>query len=462
MLVNPAGVVFGPGSQLNVGGITASTLAISDADFLDGDDYHFRGNATASKVLNRGKLNANGGIVALIAPVVENEGVIDAPRGAAVLAGRRVGHPGLHGRRAAFRHRGKSTLDALAENKGLIRADEGRVILAANAAHDLLSGAVNNTGVIEAREITRKGGRILLTGAAVTNKDRLFSERIELAGDLIINDGEISANGEGIEGGGAIGMEASRAIINTGRVSATGKTGGRIRVATRNGIDAGEWDASGEDAGGDIHIRASGNWEQTAAGRMDASAAAGDGGTIRVTAEKGLWLSGTLDASGGAPENARGNARGGDISLTADTLTLAGAHLHADGATDGGRIRAGGGWQGKDTDLPNARKTRVTASTELTANAGTSGDGGTVVIWSEETTTFAGAIAATGGRSGGDGGRAEVSSHDKLGFTGDADLSAHAGARRKLLLDPKNIVIDDSTPSAYEVIPLTYARPQGR
>ena len=107
MLVNPAGVVFGPGSQLNVGGITASTLAISDADFLDGDDYHFRGNATASKVLNRGKLNANGGIVALIAPVVENEGVIDAPRGAAVLAGRRVGHPGLHGRRAAFRHRGK-------------------------------------------------------------------------------------------------------------------------------------------------------------------------------------------------------------------------------------------------------------------------------------------------------------------------------------------------------------------
>nr|VFK40881.1 MAG: hypothetical protein BECKSD772F_GA0070984_10775 [Candidatus Kentron sp. SD] len=356
----------------------------------------------------------------------------------------------------------KSTLDALAENKGLIRADEGRVILAANAAHDLLSGAVNNTGVIEAREITRKGGRILLTGAAVTNKDRLFSERIELAGDLIINDGEISANGEGIEGGGAIGMEASRAIINTGRVSATGKTGGRIRVATRNGIDAGEWDASGEDAGGDIHIRASGNWEQTAAGRMDASAAAGDGGTIRVTAEKGLWLSGTLDASGGAPENARGNARGGDISLTADTLTLAGAHLHADGATDGGRIRAGGGWQGKDTDLPNARKTRVTASTELTANAGTSGDGGTVVIWSEETTTFAGAIAATGGRSGGDGGRAEVSSHDKLGFTGDADLSAHAGARRKLLLDPKNIVIDDSTPSAYEVIPLTYARPQGR
>ena len=168
----------------------------------------------------------------------------------------------------------------------------------------------------------------------------------------------------------------------------------------------------------------------------------------------------TLDASGGAPENARGNARGGDISLTADTLTLAGAHLHADGATGGGRIRAGGGWQGKDTDLPNARKTRVTASTDLTANAGTSGDGGTVVIWSEETTTFAGAIAATGGRSGGDGGRAEVSSHDKLGFTGDADLSAHAGARGKLLLDPKNIVIDDSTPSAYEVIPLTYASPK--
>lgn len=172
MLVNPAGVVFGPGSQLNVGGITASTLAISDADFLDGDDkYHFRGNAGAGGILNRGAITTeSGGVVALVAPVVRNEGEIRTPQGATALAAGESVTLDFTGDGLLSVTVEKSTLDALAENKGLIRADEGRVILAANAAHDLLSGAVNNSGVIEARGITRKGGRILLEGGPLPIK----------------------------------------------------------------------------------------------------------------------------------------------------------------------------------------------------------------------------------------------------------------------------------------------------
>ena len=457
MLVNPSGVVFGQGSQINVGGITASTLAITDSDFLAGN-YRFAGGATAGEVLNQGAINtAANGVVALIAPVVRNEGTINTPRGATALAAGEAVTVDFTGDGLITVTVDKARIDALAENKGLIRADQGLVVLTAGAVRDVLSGAVNNEGVIEARGLTRdEGGRILLTGGAIGNRgDRsaLSADNVELAAGRIVNEGVLSANGRRADGtgeGGTIRIEATQSLLNTGKITATGETGGRIDVDTGNGIDGGQWDVSGEAAGGEIDVAASGSWEQTAAGGMNASGGLGDGGNIRVTAEEGLWLSGSLDASG---------AEGGSISVTASTLTLAGSQLHADGAGSGGRIRVGGGWQGGDADLANARETRVSASTTLTANAGEQGDGGVVVVWSEEMTAFAGVIEAMGGKTAGDGGQAEVSSHDRFSFTGDADLSAVSGAPGTLLLDPKNIVIDD-TLSMYNLFPLTYVTPQ--
>ena len=40
-IVNPNGIVFGRGSQVNVGGLVASTLSITDSDFMAGR-YHFK------------------------------------------------------------------------------------------------------------------------------------------------------------------------------------------------------------------------------------------------------------------------------------------------------------------------------------------------------------------------------------------------------------------------------------
>ncbi|MDE8346925.1 MAG: filamentous hemagglutinin N-terminal domain-containing protein, partial [Acidocella sp.] len=61
-LVNPNGVYFAPGAQVNVGGLIASTLAISNHDFMAGD-YHFTGTSSAS-VVNFGKIKTfNGGYV---------------------------------------------------------------------------------------------------------------------------------------------------------------------------------------------------------------------------------------------------------------------------------------------------------------------------------------------------------------------------------------------------------------
>jgi filamentous hemagglutinin family protein len=67
-ILNPNGVLFGAGSQVNVGGLVASTLSMSNADFMDGK-HVFTGSGGSGSVVNQGTLNAApGGYLALLAP----------------------------------------------------------------------------------------------------------------------------------------------------------------------------------------------------------------------------------------------------------------------------------------------------------------------------------------------------------------------------------------------------------
>ena len=75
----------------------------------------------------------------------------------------------------------------------------------------------------------------------------------------------------------------------------------------------------------------------------------------------------------------------------------------------------------------------------------TSGNGGTIVAWSDGETRFAGALSARGGPAGGDGGFVEVSGKRELAFTGGVDVAATAGKGGKLLLDPEFLVVDAAT-----------------
>ena len=80
-LVNPTGILFAPGAQVSVGGLVASSLAITNSDFLAGR-YQFSGSG--GNVSNAGTINAaRGGYVLLAAPAVSNSGAISAEAGAA-------------------------------------------------------------------------------------------------------------------------------------------------------------------------------------------------------------------------------------------------------------------------------------------------------------------------------------------------------------------------------------------
>ena len=88
--------------------------------------------------------------------------------------------------------------------------------------------------------------------------------------------------------------------------------------------------------------------------------------------------------------------------------------------------------------MPRAPSTR-----QRTVN----GNGGKVVVWSDQLISFAGLIKATGGALGGNGGFVETSSHGVLSYTGTADVSAAAGTFGTLLLDPFNVTITSGTGS---------------
>lgn len=156
----------------------------------------------------------------------------------------------------------------------------------------------------------------------------------------------------------------------------------------------------------------------------------------------GGGLGGAVKITGTVATTAR-KMTGGAVTITGQDITLEGATIDVTGRTGGGTIHIGGGRQGEGP-LQHADTLTVDATTAIRADATTAGNGGDVVLWSDQLTMFAGTITARGGFQSGNGGEVEVSGKAKLGYTGITDLSAAIGAFGTLLLDPYNVTISAS------------------
>ncbi len=162
-IINPNGVLFGPGSQVNVGGLVASTLDVSDAS-LGSSTRSFSGSGAGS-VVNEGIISAApGGSVALVGNHVGNQGLITAQLGTVALAAGSGVSLTFNGNSLVHLQVDRSVLNSVAANGGLIQADGGQVLMTAGAQNALLASVVNNTGVIEARTVQNREGTITLLG----------------------------------------------------------------------------------------------------------------------------------------------------------------------------------------------------------------------------------------------------------------------------------------------------------
>jgi len=209
-LVNPNGILFGETAQIDVAGLLATTLDIKNEDFLNGKfDFLQNPEADFASVINRGRIEVDqNGFVMLVAPSVENEGLILAKLGKVVLASGTEYQFDFTGdgliTYSVSAEKGRALTDLDVVNKGVIKAEGGTVVLTAKAAKDVFSSVVNNEGIIEAKSLVERDGKIILEGGAVENSGTLEVSAAEpgakpgyisVTGETVKNKGSILANG---------------------------------------------------------------------------------------------------------------------------------------------------------------------------------------------------------------------------------------------------------------------------
>ncbi|MBI3045790.1 MAG: filamentous hemagglutinin N-terminal domain-containing protein [Betaproteobacteria bacterium] len=152
-LVNPNGVLFGSGARIDVAGLVATSLNLSNSDFLAGR-LNFTDGPGAGSILNQGNITTDaGGNVYLAGPAVANDGIIASPKGEVILAaGNSVElvSPGTPNLRVEIAASGNE-----AKNLGQIIADSGRI--------GIYAGLINHGGTLRADTVeVGRNGEILL------------------------------------------------------------------------------------------------------------------------------------------------------------------------------------------------------------------------------------------------------------------------------------------------------------
>ena len=387
VILNPNGVLIGPGGRIDAAGVVASTARLDAEAFMAGNGnltFTPGGNAGA-EVVNEGAITVEGaGIAALVGPTVRNTGTIKAVAGKVNLAAGETFTLDLAGDglvELAVTGAGRKL-----EQAGVVEGST--VVMSADAAADVVSSVINVSGVTRATAVSLDGGDIVLDGGR---------------GGVLVT-GTLDASSSGGAGGTVVVTGHEVTIGGTARVKADGGTaGGKVLIG-------------GDRRGGTAvaekllpkPVPTAAQTAVEAGARVSATGGSGQGGAIVVWGDARASVSGLLSAGGQG---------GGFIETSGLEVLLDGA------AIDAG---AGGRWLLDPTNYTLDSAAATTIQTSL--NAGTN-----VLIETAATGSDAGDITVGAAVTWTTGATLELAAHRNI--TVNAALTASGGGDLTLRAD---------------------------
>ena len=275
-LLNTSGVLFTSSATVDVGGLVATTSTIRDDDFMAGDLKFTATAHSVGEIANEGTITIrDGGMAALVAPGVRNQGIISARLGRIALGAGETFTLDLYGDQlinfALPDSSGGGPVRGI-DQAGSLIADGGQVLLTTDAAAGIVGGVVNMSGIVQARTVEQNArGEIVLAG-----------------GDAAVDvSGSLDASGRDAGQGGSIDVFGRSVNLSSSAVvDATGSSGGgAVRIGGGFAADnTPRADTTSVAEGATIDVSATG---------------AGNAGTVAVWGDDSAHFAGTIRASGG-------------------------------------------------------------------------------------------------------------------------------------------------------------------
>ncbi|HEX3147015.1 MAG TPA: YDG domain-containing protein [Gemmataceae bacterium] len=292
VLINQNGILFTKDSKIDVAGIVATSSNLNETQFKNGKLVFDKPGQADAKITNEGAITTkDAGLVGLVAPQVENRGIIRAKYGKVNLASGDAYTLDLAGDGLIQLAVTGKVKDQLAGNSGLIEAKGGEVYLTAAAARDVVSSMVANSGTISATADGTKTGKV-----------RLFAE-----GSNAVEGNQAQDKGK---------KQGESYALNSGTIDVSGKApgekGGKARVLADNVglLNGSVIDASGDQGGGDVRVggnylgtgytpAAKNTFVDSASLIQNDAITSGDGGRTIVWSDGNTYFYGSIYGRGG-------------------------------------------------------------------------------------------------------------------------------------------------------------------
>lgn len=222
VLINPRGLIFSEGSQINTAGIIVSTLSLAKESFINGEYVFSDTDESHGVIINSGVINASSGAITMIGESVVNTGIVQAELGSINVA---AGSQAV----LTFDEEGylavQVTDEVISNDLGLGQAVENsgellagvRVAVSSRVTSQLFDRAVNNSGVIKATGFgVSTNDTVNLNGSIETSTITVASN--QLTGDgliAVVNSIDLSAVNDSNEYAGTVNATGLSGLLVT-------------------------------------------------------------------------------------------------------------------------------------------------------------------------------------------------------------------------------------------------------